>query len=69
MYEHQTRSLKNRMRESDRQDVYADYHASKRAGVSGMDYTDDRLANKALVIGVQVEERKTAEGAGDKRCE
>lgn len=35
-------------------DVYADYHASQRAGVSGIDYTDDRLPNKLLVIGVQV---------------
>ncbi len=49
---------KNRTRESERQDVYADYHASKRAGVSGMEYTDDRLANKALVIGVEVEDTK-----------
>ena len=42
------------MRESLTQDVYADYHASQRAGVSGMEYTDDRLPNKSLVIGVQV---------------
>ena len=42
------------MRESLSQDVYADYHASQRAGVSGMEYTDDRLPNKSLVIGVQV---------------
>ena len=42
------------MRESLSQDVYADYHASRRAGVSGMEYTDDRLPNKSLVIGVQV---------------
>ena len=42
------------MRESLNQDVYADYHASQRAGVSGMEYTDDRLPNKSLVIGVQV---------------
>jgi hypothetical protein len=42
------------MRESMRQDVYADYHASQRAGVSGMEYTDDRLPNKSLVIGIQV---------------
>ena len=41
-------------RESLNQDVYADYHASQRAGVSGMEYTDDRLPNKSLVIGVQV---------------
>ena len=36
------------------QDAYADYHASQRAGVSGMKYTDNRLPNKSLVIGVQV---------------
>jgi len=40
--------------EAKSRDVYADYHASQRAGVSGMDYTDDRLPNKSLVIGVQV---------------
>lgn len=43
------------MRENRSQDVYADYHASRRAGVSGMEYTDDRLPNKSLVIGVQVQ--------------
>ena len=42
------------MRESRSQDAYADYHASQRAGVSGMEYTDNRLPNKSLVIGVQV---------------
>ncbi len=42
------------MRESLNRDAYADYHASQRAGVSGMEYTDDRLPNKSLVIGVQV---------------
>ena len=42
------------MQESRSQDVYADYHASQRAGVSGMKYTDNRLPNKSLVIGVQV---------------
>ena len=41
------------MRENQSQDVYADYHASQRAGVSGMEYTDDRLPNKSLVIGVR----------------
>lgn len=45
------------MRESQNQDVYADYHASRRAGVSGMDYTDERLPNKSLVIGVQVADK------------
>ena len=42
------------MQESRSRDVYADYHASQRAGVSGMKYTDNRLPNKSLVIGVQV---------------
>ena len=41
------------MRESINQDAYADYHASQRAGVSGMEYTDNRLPNKSRVIGVQ----------------
>lgn len=45
---------RGRMRESLSQDVYADYHISQRAGVSGIVYTDDRLPNKSLVIGVQV---------------
>ncbi len=43
------------MRESRNQDAYADYHASQRAGVSGVEYTDNRLPNKSLVIGVQVQ--------------
>ena len=47
-------STRGGMRENRSQDVYADYHASQRAGVSGMAYTDDRLPNKSLVIGVQV---------------
>ena len=42
------------MSEGSNQDVYADYHASQRTGVSGMKYTDNRLPNKSLVIGVQV---------------
>ncbi len=41
-------------REGISRDTYADYHASQRTGVSGMEYTDDRLPNKSLVIGVQV---------------
>lgn len=45
---------RNGRQEDKSRDVYADYHASQRAGVSGMDYTDDRLPNKSLVIGVQV---------------
>ena len=42
------------MRESLKQDVYSRYHASQDTGVSGMKYTDNRLPNKSLVIGVQV---------------
>ena len=45
------------MRESRNQDAYADYHASQDTGVSGMAYTDNRLPNKSLVIGVQVPAR------------
>ncbi len=41
-------------REGLSRDNYADYHASQRTGVSGTEYTDDRLPNKGLVIGVQV---------------
>ena len=42
-------------RESISRDNYADYHASQRTGVSGMEYTDSRLPNKSLVIGVQLQ--------------
>ena len=45
------------MHESQNRDVYADYHASRRTGVSGMDYTDNRLPNKSLVLGVQVADK------------
>ena len=53
------------MRENQNQDVYADYHASQRAGVSGMEYTDNRLPNKSLVIGIQV---PTKDGNGQFRA-
>ena len=43
------------MREDSNRDTYADYHASQRTGVSGMEYTDNRLPNKSLVIGVQLQ--------------
>ena len=43
------------MQEGRSQDAYADYHASQDTGVSGMEYTDNRLPNKSLVIGVQVQ--------------
>ena len=36
-------------------DNYANYHASQDTGVSGMEYTDGRLPNKSLVIGVQLQ--------------
>ena len=55
-----TRVLSVRESESKARDVYADYHASPRAGVSGMDYTDERLPDKSLVIGVQVAGRYRA---------
>ena len=42
------------MRESLSRDVYQRYHTSQDTGVSGTEYTDDRLPNKSLVIGVQV---------------
>ncbi len=53
----ETRVLSVRSKEGKIRDVYADYHASQRAGVSGMAYTDDRLPNKSLVIGVQVADK------------
>ena len=37
-------------------DNYAQYHASPIAGISGTRYTDDRLMDKALVVGVRVNE-------------
>ena len=43
------------MREGSNRDTYADYHASQRTGVSGTEYTDNRLPNKSLVIGVQLQ--------------
>ena len=52
------------MRESRNQDAYADYHASQRAGVSGVEYTDNRLPNKSLVIGVQVQTKGDKHSSG-----
>ena len=43
------------MRESLDRDAYQRYHTSQDTGVSGTEYTDDRLPNKSLVIGVQVQ--------------
>lgn len=37
-------------------DNYAQYHASPNAGISGTRYTDDRLMDKALVVGVRINE-------------
>ena len=42
------------LREELKRDAYEDYHKSQRTGVSGTKYTDKRLPNKSLVIGVQV---------------
>ena len=43
------------MIESLGRDSYERYHSSQETGVSGMEYTDNRLPNKSLVIGVQVQ--------------
>ena len=39
-----------------RTDNYAQYHASPDAGISGTQYTDTRLMNKELVVGVRINE-------------
>ena len=39
-----------------RTDNYAQYHASLNAGISGTQYTDNRLMNKELVVGVRLNE-------------
>ena len=39
-----------------RTDNYAAYHASPDAGISGTEYTDDRLMNKELVVGIHINE-------------
>ena len=43
------------MIESLGRDSYERYHTSQDTGVSGMEYTDSRLPNKSLVIGVHVQ--------------
>ena len=58
----QTKVLSVGARESFKRDNYADYHKSQRAGVSGTRYTDKRLPNKSLVIGVQVQTKDGAPG-------
>ncbi len=50
------------MRESLSRDSYQRYHTSQDTGVSGMKYTDDRLPNKSLVIGIQVQTKDGADG-------
>ena len=45
-----------------RGDVYEGYHTSQDTGVSGTRYTDKRLPNKSLVIGVQVQVKDGADG-------
>ena len=47
-------SFRGQTIESLGRDSYERYHTSQEAGVSGMEYTDNRLPNKSLVIGVQV---------------
>ena len=39
-----------------RTDNYARYHASSDAGISGTQYTDNRLMNKELVVGIRINE-------------
>lgn len=53
------------MRESLSRDAYQRYHTSQDTGVSGTEYTDDRLPNKSLVIGVQVQTKDGAPGRDD----
>ena len=47
-------NFKGRMVESLSHDAYQRYHKSQDTGVSRTKYTDKRLPNKSLVIGVQV---------------
>ncbi len=54
--------VRGSMRESISRDSYERYHASKDTGVSGTSYTDKRLPNKSLVIGVQVQVKDGADG-------
>ena len=56
-----TRVLSVDKRERPRRDVYERYHRSQDTGVSGTKYTDDRLPNKYLVIGVQVADKNGKE--------
>ncbi|MYG00660.1 DUF3179 domain-containing protein [Candidatus Poribacteria bacterium] len=54
--------VRGSMRESISRDSYERYHTSKDTGVSGTKYTDDRLPNKSLVVGVQVQVIPGADG-------
>ena len=45
------------MRESIRRDIYEWYHKSQDTGVTKTEYTDKRLSNKSLVIGIQVADK------------
>lgn len=54
-------NYRGKMVESISHDSYQRYHKSQDTGVSGTEYTDKRLPNKQLVIGVQVQ-RKYGEG-------
>ncbi len=47
-------NFRGQMVESLSQDSYQSYHKSQKTGVSGTKYTDKRLSNKSLVIGIQV---------------
>ena len=49
--------FRGRMLESLDRDSYQRYHTSQDTGVSGTKYTDNRLPNKSLVIGVQVTDK------------
>lgn len=55
---------RGKMQEDIGLDSYERYHASKDTGVSGMKYTDKRLPNKSLVIGVQVQRKYGEDGLG-----
>ena len=48
-------SFRGQMVESLPRDPYERYHTSQDTGVSGVEYTDSRLSNKSLVIGVQLQ--------------
>ena len=60
-----TKVLSVGKRESPRRgDIYERYHISQDTGVSGTKYTDKRLPNKSLVIGVQVQRKYGEDGLG-----